>query len=115
MSCSGERRGLNQKRGMRKTERGKRWRRQKQGVRRLKSTAVDFKILKCFQGAKKPPGEGRLTRKGWIKRISYDFFLLRFVFIDFSFGGFILDSITERRSATLSKEFEVAQLSFIAL
>ena len=53
MSCSDERRGLNQKRGMRKTERGRRWRRQKQGVRRLKSTAVDFKILKCFQGNKK--------------------------------------------------------------
>ena len=59
MSCSDERRGLNQKRGMRKTERGRRWRRQKQGIRRLKSTAVDFKILKCFQGTKKPPGKGR--------------------------------------------------------
>lgn len=57
MSCSGERRGLNQKRGMRKTERGRRWRRQKQGIRRLKSTAVDFKILKCFQGTKNRPQE----------------------------------------------------------
>ena len=59
MSCSDERRGLNQKRGMRKTERGRRWRRQKQGIRRAKSTAVDFANQKCFQGTKKPPSMGR--------------------------------------------------------
>lgn len=59
MSCSDERRGLNQKRGMRRTERGKRWRIQKQGVRRAKLTMVNFANQKCFQGTKKPPGKGR--------------------------------------------------------